>query len=219
VSPSGIPVLRLPASLLVYQPLVLVFAVITFLRVWLGRWDDQGSRQVALGLSLWALAAILIPILYAGRQVGDMVWALVPLWALAAAEISRATLPGQDRVTYLVSGGLGALLLVLAVVGWINLLSLGRYQTNEIAYWAIIIGALVLGFIAIFWLYPGQPRLPGWGGGGVVCDPGFVDVLIYLGYGCCTPECCPGSWSVHHPPVRQTCSTRPWLTFPAAAPV
>jgi hypothetical protein len=90
-----------------------------------------------------------LPLLYAGRQVGDMAWALVPLWALAATEISRALSPGEDRATYLVAGGLLLLLFVLAVVGWFNLLDIGRYQVNVLMYWAIIFGAVILGFIAV----------------------------------------------------------------------
>jgi hypothetical protein len=149
LSASGIPVLRLPASLLVYQPLVLVFALIAIIRTLFGEWNDQQVRQVLVGLCIWTGVALLVPLLYAGHQVGDMVWALVPLWALAASEISRALAPEQDNATHLVAAGLSLLLFVLAVVGWFNLLSIGRYQVNVLIYWAIIIGALLLGFIAI----------------------------------------------------------------------
>ena len=81
---SGIPILRLPASLLVYQPLVLIFGLIGVVRLWFGSWDDPHIRQVVLGLSIWVGVAFLLPLLYAGRQVGDMAWALIPLWALGS---------------------------------------------------------------------------------------------------------------------------------------
>ncbi|OGO26159.1 MAG: hypothetical protein A2136_08290 [Chloroflexi bacterium RBG_16_54_11] len=149
VKPSGIPLLRLPGSLLVYQPLALVFALVAMLRALFGHWDDPSLRRVLVGLGIWAGVALLVPLLYAGRQVGDLAWALVPLWALAAAEISRALAFEQDRLTHLVAAALGLLLFVLSVVGWFNLLSIGRYQVNEVVYWAIIIGALLLGFIAV----------------------------------------------------------------------
>jgi hypothetical protein len=149
VKSSGIPILRLPASLLVYQPLVLIFAIIAALRVWFGHQDDQHTRQGFVGLSIWSVVAFLLPLLYAGRQVGDLAWALIPLWALAAIEISRSLHTDEDVITRLVAVGLGSLLFVLAVVGWINLLSIGRYQVSVVIYWAIIIGAFLLGFIAI----------------------------------------------------------------------
>jgi hypothetical protein len=81
--------------------------------------------------------------------VADMAWALIPLWALAAMEISRSFLADEDTVTRLVAAGLALLLFVLAVVGWINLLSIGRYQVSVVVYWAIIFGALLLGVIAV----------------------------------------------------------------------
>jgi hypothetical protein len=149
VKPSGIPILRLPASLLVYQPLVLIFGIIGAVRGLFGDWEDQHIHQVVRGLIICAAVALLIPLFYPGRQVGDMAWALIPLWALAAIEISRSVLADEDVVTRLVAAGLGLLLFVLAVVGWINLLSIGRYQVSVVVYWAIIFGALLLGVIAL----------------------------------------------------------------------
>jgi hypothetical protein len=149
IKPSGIPVLRPPASLLVYQPMLLIFSLFGGLHIWFGTPDDQRIRQLVSGLSIWTVVALLIPLLYAGRQVGDMAWALIPLWALTALEISRLLITElEDSLTRLVAAGLGVLLFVLAVVSWINLLAIGRYQVNVVVYWAIIIGAFLLGFIA-----------------------------------------------------------------------
>jgi len=148
VPPSGIPLLRLPASLLVYQLIVVIFAIIGALRAALGHWEDQRSRLLLIGISLWAMVALILPLLYAGRQVGDLAWALIPLWALASTEISRAFLADEDTNTHLVGGGLGLLLCIFAVISWINLLSIGRYQTELIIYVAIIVGAFFLGLVA-----------------------------------------------------------------------
>ena len=149
VTSSGIPVLRLPASLLVYQPLVLVFGIIGAVRAWFGIWESQQTRQVMVGFSIWALVGLVIPLLYAGRQVGDMAWALIPLWVLAAVEISRYILEDEDTRTRVLAACLGLFLFVLAVVGWINLLSIGRYQVNMWIYWLVIFGAFLLGVIAV----------------------------------------------------------------------
>lgn len=149
LSPSGIPLLRLPTSLLIYQPLVLIFALVSLGRLWLRRSDEALDRNLGSVLAIWALVAFLLPLLYPGRQVGDLAVLLIPLWALAALEISRSLSFEADQVTHIVAAALGLLLLVLSVVGWINLLSIGRYQVNVVPYWAIIIGALLLGFIAL----------------------------------------------------------------------
>jgi hypothetical protein len=150
IKPSGIPVLRLPASLLVYQPLLLIFGIIGAVHIWFKLPDDQRIRRMIAGLSIWTIVALLLPLLSAGRQVGDMAWAVIPLWAVAAVEISHLLIVDQeDTFSHLVMAGLGLLLCVLAVVSWINVLSIGRYQDNVIIYWAIIIGAFLLGLIAI----------------------------------------------------------------------
>jgi hypothetical membrane protein len=152
---SGIPILRLPASLLVYQLIVLIFGIIAAFRAWLGHWDDQHPRQALVGLSIWAGVAFFLPWLYAGRQVGDLAWAIIPLWALAAVEISRSLLGEEDNITRLIAAGLAMLLCVFAVIGWINLLSIGRYQEDVVIYGVIIIGAFVLGFIALLLVMAG----------------------------------------------------------------
>ncbi len=155
IASGGIPILRLPTSLLVYQPLVLIFAVIGAVHAWFADWDDQHPRQALIGLSIWVVVGLLLPLLYAGRQVGDVAWALIPLWALAAIEISRSLLADEDRLTRLVAAGLGLLLFVLAVVGWMNILSIARYQVNVVIYWAVIIGAFLMGLIALLLVVAG----------------------------------------------------------------
>jgi hypothetical protein len=149
LTPSGILVFFLPASLAVYQPLVLIFAVYAIVQAWRDGVDDNAVRQRMFGLALWALVGMVIPLLVSGRQVGDMVWALVPLWALASQAVSRASLELVDATTRLVVLCLSLLLVILAVVGWFNVLSIGRYQVNVGLYWAIIIGAFLLGLIAV----------------------------------------------------------------------
>jgi hypothetical protein len=146
---SEIPLLRPPASLLVYQPLAMIFGLITLGRLLFGKWDDPRLRSALLGLTIWTGLALVLTFLYMGRQVGDIAWALVPLWALAAVEISRSLLPEEDRTGRWIAAGLCLLLCVLGVVGWFNLLSIGRYQVSVLIYWAVLIGALLLGFIAI----------------------------------------------------------------------
>ena len=155
VTSSGIPALRLPASLLVYQPLALILGLVGAVKVWFGTGDDHHSRPMMAGLSIWALVAFLLPWLYVGRQVGDLAWVLIPLWALAAIEISHLLLTDDDRITRLVAAGLALLLSVFAVIGWINLLSIARYQVNVVIYWGIIIGAFLLGLIAVFLVIAG----------------------------------------------------------------
>jgi hypothetical protein len=167
ITPSEVPFLRLPASLFVYQLLALIFGVIGALRAWLEQWEEVRLQQVMAGLSIWMLVALLLPVLYAGRQVSDIAWALIPLWALAASEISRAFLPEEDRLARLVAGGLGIFLFLMTAVLWMNLLPLGTGRetvvqvsiggtlVNVVINWLIILGTILLGVVAVLLIIAG----------------------------------------------------------------
>lgn len=149
VTPSGIPALRLPASLVVYQPLVVIFALIAIGRAWFSKQDAQSNQSFQQKLSVWLVVALLLPLLYSGRQVGDLAWALIPLWALASIEISRGLLPEADKTTRVVAACLALLLCVMAGAGWLNFLAILRFQTNTLLYWASIGAAFLLGLVAV----------------------------------------------------------------------
>src|SRR5512140_603598 len=78
VRPSGISGGMLVFSLVAYQPLAVILALVAAIRGWL-----RDSRRITL-LSLWALVALLLAVFYPAHQVTDLAWMLVPLWALAA---------------------------------------------------------------------------------------------------------------------------------------
>jgi len=86
-SPSGIPALRPILALIMYQPLGVVLAVISAVRGWV-----EGNKT-SRWLSLWMLLAIFLSLLYPGRQVYDVAWAILPIWALAGIEFSRYLYP------------------------------------------------------------------------------------------------------------------------------
>ena len=159
VEPSGIPALRLPAALGVYQTLVVVLALIAAWRAWWHLLDGGRRERLAAGLSLWVLIGLLVAMLYLARQSGDLAWALVPLWGLAALELARH-LPGiEHRSIRLVAAGLATLLCILAVVMWVNLLNIGRYQVNTSLYWIILFGALLLGAVSTLLVAAGWSTL------------------------------------------------------------
>ena len=101
-----------------------------------------------MALSLWALIAMLVVMLYPARQVGDLAWVLLPLWGLAALELPHHLPVNEDRSTRLVAAGLTALLFVLTVIVWVNFLNISRFQANYSLYWIIIGGAVLLGAIS-----------------------------------------------------------------------
>ena len=85
VTASGVPALRIPAVWIVYQPLVFIFGLAGVVRAWFG-WHPQYNQM--RWLTLWAFFALAVAMLYPARQVSDLAWLLIPMWALSAMEIN-----------------------------------------------------------------------------------------------------------------------------------
>lgn len=97
---SGISAGMMLLSLIAYQPLAVILGLITSVRGWI-----SGSKRV-MSLSIWMGIALLLALFYPFHQVSDLVWMLVPLWALASLELARAVniLPEERRQVIGVAG-------------------------------------------------------------------------------------------------------------------
>ena len=80
---SNVPATRLLFSILIYQPLVFLLAMFAIIRGW-----RTGSSRI-IPLSIWFLVALLLALFNPAHQVIDLVWALIPLLAMAALELTR----------------------------------------------------------------------------------------------------------------------------------
>ena len=118
---SDMPAGVMLSSLIAYQPLGLVLALIATVRGWL-----QNSLRVRR-LSVWMVVALLLAVFYPSRQVIDLGWMLIPLWALASLEVARSldVRPGER---WEVSGAV-ALICVILVFIWLDFLVLTRPGT------------------------------------------------------------------------------------------
>lgn len=158
---SELPLLRQLIVLIFYHPLPLTFGAMAAFRAW--REDGPAARV----LGLWAGVAVLFALVYPGRQVSDLVWALLPLWALASMELARyarwpvqetsvgrASPHDQQRTSLEESWtalALAAIIFVFLAYVWLNLLSLARLPDDPeltVLRWVLIGGALLLGVLA-----------------------------------------------------------------------
>jgi hypothetical protein len=147
IAPSTIPVLRLPVVLVFYTPLALIFATLGALRGWV-----YGRSLVLQALSLWAILALTITMLYPARQVADLAWALVPLWALAAVEISRFLKLPEWEQSRVVAFGQAFFLLCLMAFAWLNLSTISYLSLTGVDpqnAFLLIIGALIMGALTV----------------------------------------------------------------------
>ncbi|MCP4142504.1 MAG: hypothetical protein GY755_19875 [Chloroflexi bacterium] len=119
---SDVPVLRVLGGLFVYYPLALFFGIIASVRGFLAK------DRFSLALSLWAIIAFTLALIYPARQVSDLIWAALPLWILSASEIVRYFhLPRYDRNE---TFGVFALTFILLLFSWLNLATAGVLPLN-----------------------------------------------------------------------------------------
>jgi hypothetical protein len=136
--PSGVPAGRLLLALLAYQPLAIVFGLTAVIRGWWQR------RQRYIRLILWLSTAVLVAAFYPARQVGDLAWALVPLWTLAALEISNHTqIFSEERREV---AGMAILVFLLLLFAWLDYagIALDPHNPANLTTNAVQIGGRVL---------------------------------------------------------------------------
>ncbi len=121
---SGVPALRIPLAWVVYLPLVFTFGVAGVVRGWAGRHAQFNNMR---WLSLWAFFAVVVAMLYPARQVSDLAWALLPLWALAAMEMERDLDVAGSPLNTLISLGQAAFIFILLAFAWFALAGLSHF--------------------------------------------------------------------------------------------
>jgi len=163
IEPTGVPATRLLAALMLYQPLGFIFGLIGTVRGWMQ------SDPLKKGLSWWFVLALVLSVLYPARQVGDLIWILVPLLSLAALELAPYFERKYDEgFTTL---GLAGLIFLLLSLFWLNLLGLKSLQMGNqevILRLGVMIGILVLGvittiLIGVGWSWEQASRGVVWG--------------------------------------------------------
>jgi len=196
LQPSGISPLLLLVALVVFQPLALLFGLAAIFH----------RRKVAAPvhfLVLFATIAFTIALINPGRQVGDLAWVLVPLWALAAIALSRLLSSGTANRG--VVFGQATLVFILLALSWLSVLGLNQTLSGQQVFYlrlGIIVGVLALGGLTTFlismgWSWEAARSGLAWG---LVASFG-VFVLANL-------------WSVSQEPGRRPQNI--WNPFPVA---
>lgn len=169
VGPVSLPISRLFLVLGMYQLLGILLALASLVRGWY-----FGDRRIIF-ISLSMLVALLLAILYPGRQAGDLAWLLIPLWSLAALELARHTqVDSADRMETL---GVMIFTVLLLAFAWmdLNALSLTPIQSEQGRIRLLLfVGALLLLILSVV--------LVGFGWSVVIARAGAVwGVTLMLG--------------------------------------
>ena len=149
---------RMLFTLLVYEPLGIFFAILSLIRGY-----RTGSTRI-IRLSVWLGISLLLAVFY--RQPGELAWAILPLLALAALELSRGLniFPSERLEVGIVTT---ALLILLTYI-WFDIAAIGLDPFNQfvtsipmlgsvqnpryaILYGAIAILIACIAFVAFGW--------------------------------------------------------------------
>lgn len=163
VTLSDVPLGRLLLALPAYELLPLGFGAAGIIR------GIVKKDAFSIKLSLWALAAFLLVLIYAGRQTADLGWLLLPLWMLAAVEIGRH-FDFEGRNLWVI-GGTGGLVFILSAVTWLLMAHMTTLDLSSPVYrwqWLILLIMPLVGAIAVILVGTGwtaaEARLGGvWG--------------------------------------------------------
>ncbi len=139
VTPSNVPALRVFLSLLVYQPLAFLLALIAIVRGW-----ANGIRRIIF-LSIWFLVSLLLVVFLPGRQISDLAWTLLPLLLLASIELARNfNIFPEERSEV---AGVVFLTAFIWVFAWLDFSSMVWFPSNTsdylLRFW-LLIGSLFL---------------------------------------------------------------------------
>ncbi|MFO7944217.1 MAG: hypothetical protein R6U51_07970 [Anaerolineales bacterium] len=143
VEPSSVSVGRVLLTMLVYQPLPILFGLLAAV---------QGMRErdvLSRFLSLWFVVALAVVLLYPGRQTWDLIWALVPLWGLTGLALSREVFPFERGLAVWILAGL---IFILFSLMWLSFLSLATHPGDQQAVfwqWGIIVASMIVGLLSV----------------------------------------------------------------------
>lgn len=140
--PSGVKLLPILVALLAYEPLPLLLGLARLVS------NSNTKSRLDVFLSRWWFLALLLVIAYPARQVGDLAWSLLPLWALAARQVENFLLQFTDL--HLPAFGQALMTVILGVFGWLNLTAILNIQqagTQMQLRTAGLVGSLVLALL------------------------------------------------------------------------
>lgn len=173
-APVNVMPARVFLSLLVYQPLAFLLALIATIRGWV-----NGGRRIIF-LSLWFFVSLLLVVFLPSRQIADLAWPLIPLLVLASMELAHnVNIYPEERSEV---GGVVFLTVFIWVFAWLDFSSMVWFPTNSREYvtrfW-LLFGSLLLLVVSLILVAAGWSiRTARFGG-----VWGLVLALGVLGFG------------------------------------
>ncbi len=144
-SPGRLPLWMFPTTLLVYGPLALTLGGIGLVR------GILNQETITIKLSIMAGVFFLLVLAYPVHQTTDLVWVLVPVWSLAAIELSRHL--EFDPVIKWEIVLTSVIMVAFMVYVWLDLISISSGFNDPTIFRSrilLILGALLILILSMF---------------------------------------------------------------------
>ena len=150
VNPLGIPASRLIATLVIYEPFAVIFTI-TMIFLLIFKRDHFGEKlqKVLLFLILWILIGLVLILVNPGRQIQDLIWIMIPVYALASIALADLLLRETLNVISLVEA---AFIFILFGLSWHMLASMTQIipnVTEGYGSYIVILGIFFLGLLTV----------------------------------------------------------------------
>jgi len=175
---SDVSIGRMFLALLIYQPLAISLALMALVRGWV-----SGSKRV-IPLSVWFIVSLLLAIFLPSHQVSDLVWVLIPLYAMAALELARNfDIFQHERLEVT---GVILLMIFISIFAWLDFSGLVWIPANTRDYltrfWLLIGSIFLLGLSLVLVAAGWSARTARFGGvWGLVCVMGIFGLSGLIG--------------------------------------
>lgn len=126
-------------SVLIYQPLTLLLAIIATIR------GSLSNIKRVIFLSIWIAVSLLLVIFLPAKQIAHLAWTIIPISALASLELARAfNIFPEERMEVI---GVTFLTIFIWVFAWLGFAGLTWFSEGSeeyaLRFW-MLIGSLVL---------------------------------------------------------------------------
>ena len=143
IQPSGVGILKILGALAIFNPLILLFGGLGYIISWI-RNDHIGKIN-----TVWFVIALILILVYPGRQTDNLIWVVIPLWVSTARELVRLNDLYESKWFTSSLSGLVAVLFVLNWLTFTGMIFQGGNQRAVILQLGLIAASLALVVVAM----------------------------------------------------------------------
>jgi hypothetical protein len=125
------------------NPLIIIFGALGFYTSWKKR------EKVGQISSIWFITALVILLIYPGRQPFDLIWVVFPLWVGAARELVRLYKLVEGSWPHRILAGLISVLLTLNWLTFVGMVFQIGNQQAIFLQWGLMAASLALTLLAM----------------------------------------------------------------------